>query len=579
MKTQYKTLITLIFLVNGIAFCHAKYTTNYYTWQIEDAISRLKPDSPELFRALLTIHQQAYQNGDTIIYPSSDINHSRKTIHLTISKALLDKKGNFTSIPLANITDFNGWTFEVKACKDATDRLYIFSYSEGPLRNIDTTINGKTIDQRNFTSTKELKCGTKLLIVEDRTPWTYRNNTPDTYFPNGKPGTPWQYWNHDNPQYRKDILLLQNGVAQNRTITPYNTKASLPYCQYITVSDNAKEFKNIILHRTNSPGKVINLMHIYGANNVSLSNITINTDTVTAIHDTAISLINLTNVTVKDITIQKTYSTTTEYGYGIDMNNVWNAHFIQIVASSPIWGVFGCNNINVVRLDNCVINRFDLHLYGRDIACHNCTFRNDNYIAETRRYANANVTFNEKNPHIYNRFDALYGTLTYQNCLFDGFIPYRIDFGYNVFTCPKVTFRNCKMNIYQKKYAYLFMMGYWGAPDNEREEHAKRGWPDVEIDNMTICTRKGINDIDLFYLMDRETQRIPVHNRLVHLTSKLHVNDLRMLDMNTRQKSSTKLRENNLSYLIQFAKPVDRLVNQQRYTNSMLKLSNENFKH
>lgn len=497
-----------------------------------------KPNSTELFTELRTIHREATEKGLPLVYPQEDINHSGKTIYLTISKELLDKDRTLPYIPLSEYTDFNGWTIELDQQSDKA--LYLFHFSESQTYNITSNVSKQDIDSGCFTKTDNIKKGLKLLIIQDKTPWTFRNETPDTYYPDGQPGTPWQKWNHHTPKYRSDILLLDDGIAQNRVIAPYNTIASKPHCSYADITMRKKEIKNLCFHRKGAKDNIVKLLHISNANNLKIANITVTTEPSQKTGDACISIINSANITVENYTIQRTYSSTKAYGYGLDMNNVWNVHFKHMEASGPVWGVFGNNNINKIRLDSCTINRFDLHMYGKDITCSHCIFRNDNYKAEILQAKNELDTFQEKHTHFYNRYASLYGTLTYDSCQFDGFIPFLTDYGYNIFSRNNVVFRNCTMDIFQKKYAYLFLMGYWGAQKNERPENTMRYWNNVLIDNMTIQLYTDISNVYLFYFLDREKQRVPILTQLIGNTPQIDIRNLRVTD------SSGQLLNNNI---------------------------------
>jgi len=506
-------------------------------------LKNCKPNSTELFTKLRALHQEATKKNLPIIYPSEDINQSGKTIYLTISKKLLDKNNHFPFIPLSDYTDFNGWTIEINQQTDKA--IYLFHFSESSTYHLARNISKQDIDTGHFKSTDKINKGLKLLIIKDQAPWTFRNETPDTYFPDGHPGTPWQKWDHHDPKYRSDILLLNDGIAQNTVIAPYNTIASKPSCTYANVTKRKKEIKNLRFYRKEAKGNIAKLLHISNANNLQIADITVITEPTQKTGDACISIINSTNITVENYTIQRTYSSTKAYGYGLDMNNVWNAHFIRMKASGPAWGVFGNNNINAIRLDSCTLNRFDLHMYGKDITCSHCIFRNDNYKAEIAQAKETLDTFQEKHTHLYNRYASLYGTLTYDSCHFDGFIPFLTDYGYNIFSKNNVVFRNCTMDIFQKKYAYLFLMGYWGAQKNERPENAMRHWNNVLIDNMTIRLHANIPNVYLFYFLDREMQRVPIQTQLISNTPQIIIQNLRMTDSNGRLLNNNLLKRTN----------------------------------
>ncbi len=528
--SHFTLLFFFIFISSACFACemHAADIEMNMTDRLDTIIKTCSPNSVELYTRLRSLHQEAAEKGISLVYPKEDVNQSGKIIKLTISDKQVDQNHRFLFIPLPDYTDFNGWTIEIS--QQAKIPIYLFHFSESTEQRLSQNVGKSAIDAGRFTSIDKLNVGTKLLVIEDRTPWTYRNETPGTYFPDGQPGTPWQKWDRHDPKYRRDILLLENGVAQNTVIAPYSTRASKPSCSFVTVTKHKKEIKNLRFHRKETSGDIAKLLYITNSNNIALSNITVETEPSDKRKDACITIINSTNVSVENYTIQRTYSSPTAYGYGIDMNNVWNVHFSKMKASGPEWGVFGNNNLNTVRLDSCTINRMDLHMYGKDIVCSHCTFRNDNYKAEIAQVMDCLDTYQEKHTHVCNRYAALYGTLTYESCHFDGFVPFLTDYGYNIFSKCNIEFKNCIMDIFQDKYAYLFMMGYWGATKNERPENTMRNWYDVLIENMTIRLHTEIPSIYLFYFLDRELYRAPIQTQLISNTPKIEIRQLKITD-------------------------------------------------
>ena len=531
------------------------------TDSINKAVKTYPANSLGLYQALYHIHALAQKNNIHIKYPDHVAGHNDKTIALTITEKTTEP------LPLSEKTDFNGWTFKVTTEETATNERALFCLS-GTAVAVNSSISKKMIDKGDFSSVEELKDGMKMLIIHDATPWTYRHNTPETYFPNGKPGTPWQDWDYTDQRkkYRDDILLIKDGIAQNKPIAPYDTPASLPICKYVKVSKNLSVFKNITMVCMPQCKKTIKLLTISNTNNLLLSHIKVDIPEDIALYNcSSITLVNVTNATIQDYTINHTFSKINKWGYGLDMNNVWNIAISHMNATAPQWGVIGNNNVNCAYLTDCTINRFDIHCYGRDISCNNCTFRNDNYLKEVRD-ADYAVDFNEKNYHIYNRFSSLYGTLTYQDCTFDGFYPFLTDYTYNIYAGCDVVFRNCTMTIYQRKYASLFKMGFWGAPDNQRAEHSLRCFHNVMIDGMTFRLNKGISDVYLFYLLDRyDLDRGKIREKIYH-TSSLQLNDISMEDLSGHLLNNARLKECNIDAShIKYAQRVRRVVNKQRY--------------
>lgn len=192
-------------------------------------------------------------------------------------------------------------------------------------------------------------------------------------------------------------------------------------------------------------------------NNVLIDNITINTPQNTDLYgDYVIRVYNSTNVTVRDVNINGTYSQTNQFGYGMNMLNDWNTHIIRLNATGK-WGVFGTNNMNKVTLEDCNLNRFDIHCYGKDITIKDCTFNN-----------------------MYNQFSSIYGTIRYENCYFKEHTPYLNETSYNSFTPFTLVMKNCvwEVSSYGIPEALCVMGGLTGEY-NERLELNKRAYPNV----------------------------------------------------------------------------------------------------
>lgn len=184
---------------------------------------------------------------------------------------------------------------------------------------------------------------------------------------------------------------------------------------------------------------------------------------------------NCANIKVKDVTIDGTYSLKDKYGYGIGMNNVWNVSFVGLTASGT-WGVFGNNNVGAT-LDDCDINRFDIHCYGRDVICKNTIFRN-----------------------LYNQFSSLYGTLRFEGCHFVDFVPVLFESSYSAYTHFNLEIENCVIEV-DKERPYLISAGNPGKLSVKPPKAlAKACWPDVNIKKLTVTLPEGTNNRNVFQL-------------------------------------------------------------------------------
>lgn len=146
------------------------------------------------------------------------------------------------------------------------------------------------------------------------------------------------------------------------------------------------------------------------------------------------------------------------------MNNIWN-HTAHNVTATGNWGVYGTNNINKALIEDCDLNRFDIHCYGRDVTSRNCVYRN-----------------------LYNQFSSAYGDIRYEECLFIGFVPYLNAGSYNAYTPVSVVFDKCTFNLVQqanKTTSIAKITGLDSEPNN-RLELAKKALPNFSFKNCTI---------------------------------------------------------------------------------------------
>lgn len=529
------------------------------------AISHYAANSKTLFQELKSIHEGARNSNTPIVYPNSVTGNPNKKIQLT----LLSETETIVPIKSPRQVDFNGWTIEITVSNqwninNTVQTPYLFVLGENR-ESEELSVSGirkSAIDAGCFTDISQLNSGTKLVFVKDSTPWTFRNETPNSYWSGGVFSTPWANWNENESKIRTDILLVKNGMAINRPIAPYDSMQSTPVVTYMNANEDQAYFKNLTFNRSASCCKVINLAFIGRLNNVIVQNIHVTTASTNSLtNDACLTMTKITNLTIQNYDINKTYSSVSNHGYGLSMNCIWNLIIKDSHATGPMWGVLGCNDLNYVRLENCSLNRFDIHCYGRDVTCINCLFQNDNYIANLPSSASGSSSINNN----YNRLSSFYGTLSYHNCTFNGFYPLLTDYTYNVYSDYDIFIENCSMKIYLSETAFLFRMGFWAAPLNHRQKHIRKCWPNVFIDGLTISLRTDITTVYMFSLIDRETQN-PAHPEAaikepIYYTSYLHVKNLRIQDMSGVAINNASLVEMNKSSTeIDYAQRVFRFV-------------------
>lgn len=399
----------------------------------------------ERYDVLHRTHQEAERLGVGVSYAGI------KKIQLAIPK-------NAKSLPITHYSDFAGVTFQVE---NKQKNIYLFAIS-AELKPVD--VRGVDIDNGDFTKYDVLKSGEKLLIINDQTPWVK------------------QRAGHDYGATRKEVMLLKNGKSGNGPVKSYCTSTTKPAGQYCDVTGAKKiVFRNITFNRSAGSTFKTYLVRISNHYNVELSNITINTpDSPGMYGDRAIRVENSAKILLVDVKINGTYSRGTDgeygkkYGYGISLENVYDFNARNLFARAN-WGVFGNNNVQLVHLEDCDINRFDIHCYGRDIYC-----KNVNFVG------------------LYNQYASVYGTIQYDKCIFTDFTPVLNGGSYNAYVEHEVVFNDCVFNATPKK---NFLIGIGNVKDaiNPRYELTEKYLPNVRIKNMVVNMTGGTGDFFVFY--------------------------------------------------------------------------------
>lgn len=390
----------------------------------------------ERFWVLYNTHREAVYFGKTVDYQGID------TLEITIPE-------NAKSIPLTNTNDFKDVVFNVT--NYATD-FFLFTYVN-EYQNI--SIGKDDIDCGDFRKNPYLFKGRYLLSIKDVKPWVEKRD------------------GYSYGHIREDILLVENGMAVNKTVMPYNNDYSEPVCKLYTIKGGVS-VKNLSLNRTKESRFKTFLLMIEGVNNLSLDNILVFTPENSGQDDQIISLKNCANINFNNISINGTYSRKDYSGYGVTMCNIWNFN-AQNFYGHGNWGVFGNNNINNAHLSNSDINRFDIHCYGKDVSFDNVVFKNN-----------------------YNQFSSVYGTILFNNCTFVNFIPVINGSSYNAYVGYNIVFNNCNYST-DHDTPVLISGGYADNDINKRYELKNRSLPNVTINNMTLSIPERTPNVYLFF--------------------------------------------------------------------------------
>jgi hypothetical protein len=407
----------------------------------EYGFSTAKTDE-ERFRVLYDTHVAALVAGTNVDYSGI------KRIDLEIPK---DAK----SIPLTKVNDFAGVEFNVK---NTQKDFFLFSYTA---KATLVKVSKWDIDRGNFKRYPQLKKGRRLLVISDNNPWVLNRE------------------GYNYGHVRKDILLLKNGKAVNRTVMPYNNMDSSPSCSFYALSEDGMTVANITLNRSKDSSKKTYMMSVVGVDGLTLNKVSIHTPENQGESDVAIMIKECTNVIFKDVTIDGTYSRSNFSGYGVSLNNIWNFKATNMFGRGN-WGVFGTNNVNIASFEDCDINRFDIHCYGRDISFKNVTFRDK-----------------------YNQFASVFGTIMFDGCNFIHFCPVLNGTSYNSYVGYDIVMKNCTFTARKGK-NIIVDCGRLDNVVNARRELLERCLPNISINKLTIFFEDDISNFYLLFIRRKE---------------------------------------------------------------------------
>lgn len=372
------------------------------------------------------------------------------------------------SIRLVPHVDFNDWTIKIKNnCGDVS----LFDYEIKDIDNNGNLHHGSThlhvtkeqVDSGDFSEEPVLSTGKKLLIVKDLKEWAYRTDSNDT-----------------KSYYRSDTILIKNGRAVNKPIAPYNTPSTvLDYEYYDLDLESPGLFENLTILRDASSLYRTLAFSTKGHDDITFNNITVAfTGSISSsdiINDMVFHILDCSNVKFNQVRVYETYSKYNKAGYAFFMSNVFNSYFKDVTAYGN-WGVFGTHYLNRVHLENCDLNRFDIHGYGKDVICIKCKFHND------LTYTINGVT--RDNPNRNNQLGAFYGTISFFNCEFSNFFPLLIDPSYHAYTGFDFAMYNCILKPNPEN--AIIKIGKIESEEGKRTELKKICWPNIHIINLTL---------------------------------------------------------------------------------------------
>lgn len=367
-----------------------------------------------------------------------------------ISNIQIDLPKNAESIPLPYYTDFAGAKIEV--VNNTVKRFFLFDMTREML---DIDVSASDLDRGDYKKYKELSNGRCLVIAEDLNIWSKRRG-------------------YDSHAMRKDAFYIKNGISAQRPIYSYNTQATNLKVKYCELDTKKRVVKNLNFVRPQNTKYKTLLFSVEKQYNIEISNICISTPEVHDFYgDVAMRVQDCVNVKLNDITINGTYSKENNYGYGVYMHNINGLEINRMYARAK-WGVFGTFCLQDVTLNDCDINRFDIHCYGKNIKANRCNFVG-----------------------MYNQFSSIYGSLVFNKCTFTDFTPVLIESSYNAYTPFDLFFKSCTFNI-DKKHNFLITLFGVPKPENERPELMKKSLPNIEMVN---CTFNVNDDVEKWYVI------------------------------------------------------------------------------
>ena len=398
----------------------------------------------------------------------------------------LELPADFKSIPLGPRTDFGGLVLYV------TNHARHGSLFTMTSRQKELTMTKHRVEVGDFRMVPELATGDKLLVLNDKKPWTERIG-------------------YGYRVFRQDLIWVHDGKGMNTPIAPWNTDSTHLSAAFYDVDTAGKVFRGLTLHRREGSTFRTCCLYLDGQFNVLVEDVHVTTPKSRMTADGVFGVINSARIAFRDVTVDGTYSgygRWRDYGYAFTLNNLWNTTFERVTADGN-WGVFGTNNLSNTVLTDCDINRFDIHCYGRDALLKRCTLRQRQ-----------------------TQFSSMYGTVTFDSCRFADCIPVRIRSSYNAYTPFDIEMRDCTFELTMRHHSLVNVM-LLDTAANSRPELSRKCWPNLTVTGMTVIVPGTVRAMNLY----EPTGILSELKKPVDYISKVSVNGLRMLRPNGKPAS------------------------------------------
>ena len=99
---------------------------------------------------------------------------------------------------------------------------------------------------------------------------------------------------------------------------------------------------------------------------------------------------------------------------------------------------------------------------------------------------------------MYNQFSSVYGSIIYENCLFDRHVPVLLESSYNAYTPFELVFRNCQFNVTASR-NYIVDARDLSNVRNSRPEVAKKNLPNITMEQPTFKLLEPVQKVYMFH--------------------------------------------------------------------------------
>ena len=210
--------------------------------------------------SLYHAHTEALARGHEVSYEGIDVLE-------------IELPSDFKSIPLGPRTDFGGLVLYV------TNHARHGTLFTMPNRQQELTITKHHTETGDFQMVAELSTGDKLLVLNDKNPWTERIG-------------------YGYRVFRQDIIWVHDGKGMNKPIAPWNTDSTRLNASFYDVDTSEKVFRGLTLHRRESSTFRTSCLYLNGQFNVLVEDVHVTTPKSKMIADGVFGVNNSARITL-----------------------------------------------------------------------------------------------------------------------------------------------------------------------------------------------------------------------------------------------------------------------------------------